>query len=118
MVAYQVIGQTTRRVNADVKVTGQAHYSADIFLPGTLWGKSLHSPSVGRTRPPAPIASQTAASTWTDASSCTSVNILRVRTRHGVVNFPLVILGRRRGIKRKQGGKRPCKLALTLDTLP
>ena len=44
MVAYQVIGKTTRRVNADVKVTGQARYSADISLPGTLWGKSLHSP--------------------------------------------------------------------------
>ncbi len=44
MVAYQVIGKTTRRVNGAVKVTGQARYSADISLPGTLWGKSLHSP--------------------------------------------------------------------------
>ena len=26
------------------KVTGQARYSADIDLPGALWGKSLHSP--------------------------------------------------------------------------
>jgi CO/xanthine dehydrogenase Mo-binding subunit len=41
---YQVIGTPTRRVDGAAKVTGQAHYAADVALPGTLWGKSLHSP--------------------------------------------------------------------------
>jgi len=44
MVDYHVIGKPVQRVNAHLKVTGQARYSADIELPGTLWGKSLHSP--------------------------------------------------------------------------
>ena len=26
------------------KTTGHARYAADVSLPGTLWGKSLHSP--------------------------------------------------------------------------
>ena len=44
MVTYQVIGQPTRRVDGAAKATGQARYAADVSLPGTLWGKSLHSP--------------------------------------------------------------------------
>jgi CO/xanthine dehydrogenase Mo-binding subunit len=44
MVDYHVIGKPAQRVNAHLKVTGQARYSADVDLPGTLWGKSLHSP--------------------------------------------------------------------------
>jgi CO/xanthine dehydrogenase Mo-binding subunit len=44
MADYHIIGKPAQRVNAHLKVTGQARYSADIDLPGTLWGKSLHSP--------------------------------------------------------------------------
>src|SRR5918996_6285449 len=44
MATYHVIGTSIRRVDGDEKVTGRAHYAADVSLPGTLWGKSLHSP--------------------------------------------------------------------------
>src|SRR2546430_9460568 len=44
MVAYQVIGKPTPRVDGVDKVTGAAHYTADIAVPGTIWGKALHSP--------------------------------------------------------------------------
>src|SRR5262245_6250785 len=44
MVTYNVIGQPARRVDGVEKATGQARYAADVLLPGTLWGKSLHSP--------------------------------------------------------------------------
>src|SRR4029450_7960563 len=44
MATYRVIGQPTPRVEGTVKTTGQARYAADVALPGTLWGKSLHSP--------------------------------------------------------------------------
>jgi CO/xanthine dehydrogenase Mo-binding subunit len=44
MSTYQVIGTPTPRVDGDIKATGQARYAADVSLPGTLWGKSLHSP--------------------------------------------------------------------------
>jgi carbon-monoxide dehydrogenase large subunit len=44
MVAYRVIGRPTPRVDGVEKVTGDAHYTADVALPGTLWGKALHSP--------------------------------------------------------------------------
>jgi CO/xanthine dehydrogenase Mo-binding subunit len=43
MDTYHVIGKPTRRVDGEDKVTGRAHYAADVSLPGTLWGKSLHS---------------------------------------------------------------------------
>ena len=43
MVAYEVIGKPTGRVDGVAKTTGDAHYAADVSLPGTLWGKSLHS---------------------------------------------------------------------------
>jgi CO/xanthine dehydrogenase Mo-binding subunit len=44
MDTYQIIGTPTRRVDGAAKATGQARYAADVSLPGTLWGKSLHSP--------------------------------------------------------------------------
>ena len=44
MATYRVIGQPTPRVDGAAKTTGQARYAADVALPGTLWGKSLHSP--------------------------------------------------------------------------
>lgn len=44
MVAYQVIGKPSRRWDGEDKVTGAAKYAADINLPGTIFGKSLHSP--------------------------------------------------------------------------
>jgi CO/xanthine dehydrogenase Mo-binding subunit len=40
----KVFGQPLARVDGPEKVTGKAKYSADINLPGTLWGKSLRSP--------------------------------------------------------------------------
>src|SRR5919106_6895306 len=45
----QVVGRPTPRVEGELKVTGQALYSADLKLSGTLWGKVLRSPiSYGR----------------------------------------------------------------------
>ena len=44
MVSYRVIGQSTPRTDGVAKVTGKARYAADVALPGTLWGKVLHSP--------------------------------------------------------------------------
>jgi len=45
----QVVGRPTPRVEGELKVTGAALYSADLRLPGTLWGKVLRSPiSYGR----------------------------------------------------------------------
>jgi CO/xanthine dehydrogenase Mo-binding subunit len=44
MATYQVIGRSAPPVDGAEKATGHARYAADITLPGTLWGKSLHSP--------------------------------------------------------------------------
>ncbi len=45
----QVVGKSTPRVEGLAKVTGKAQYSADLELPGTLWGRCLRSPiSYGR----------------------------------------------------------------------
>jgi CO/xanthine dehydrogenase Mo-binding subunit len=44
MATYHFIGQPTPRVDGAAKTTGHARYAADVSLPGTLWGKSLHSP--------------------------------------------------------------------------
>ncbi len=41
---YQVIGKPVPRVDAKVKVTGQAVYAADLILPGMLHGKVLRAP--------------------------------------------------------------------------
>ena len=40
----QVVGKSTPRVEGESKVTGKAQYSADLKLPGTLWGRCLRSP--------------------------------------------------------------------------
>src|SRR5688572_5017769 len=39
-----IIGRPIGRVEGSDKVTGQARYSADVRLPGTLWGAVLRSP--------------------------------------------------------------------------
>src|SRR5262249_18758475 len=44
MVPHEVIGKPAPRVDGVAKVTGQARYAADFALPGTIWGKTLHSP--------------------------------------------------------------------------
>ncbi len=44
MVTYRVMGTNTPRVDGVDKVTGARRYAADYALPGTLWGKVLHSP--------------------------------------------------------------------------
>jgi CO/xanthine dehydrogenase Mo-binding subunit len=41
---YRVIGHPTPRVDGPDKVTGKALYTADVHLPGTLWGKVIRSP--------------------------------------------------------------------------
>jgi len=43
-VSYQVIGQPVPRIDNTGKVTGEARYTADVLLPGTLWAKTLRSP--------------------------------------------------------------------------
>ena len=40
----QVVGKPTPRVEGELKVTGQALYSADFKFPDSLWGKCLRSP--------------------------------------------------------------------------
>src|SRR5438046_9529401 len=37
-------GQSIPRVDNTGKVTGDARYTADVLLPGTLWAKTLRSP--------------------------------------------------------------------------
>lgn len=44
MTEYSILGKSIPRVDARVKVTGQAKYTADLELPGMLWGKLLRSP--------------------------------------------------------------------------
>jgi CO/xanthine dehydrogenase Mo-binding subunit len=41
---YTTIGQPTTRVEGQEKVTGATRYTADVALPGTLWGRALRSP--------------------------------------------------------------------------
>jgi CO/xanthine dehydrogenase Mo-binding subunit len=41
---YHAIGKPIGRVEGPAKVTGAATYSADIRLPGMVWGKALRSP--------------------------------------------------------------------------
>jgi len=43
-VSYQIIGQSIPRVDNTGKVTGDARYTADVLLSGTLWAKTLRSP--------------------------------------------------------------------------
>jgi carbon-monoxide dehydrogenase large subunit len=42
-VSYRIIGQPTPRTEVSGKVTGDARYTADVLLPGTLWAKALRS---------------------------------------------------------------------------
>lgn len=44
MEEYSVIGKRIPRVDARVKVTGEAKYAADYEMPGMLWCKILRSP--------------------------------------------------------------------------
>ena len=44
MVSYKVVGQSIPRADGPEKVTGTARFTADVQLPGTLWGKTLRSP--------------------------------------------------------------------------
>jgi CO/xanthine dehydrogenase Mo-binding subunit len=41
---YQVIGRPVPRSDNTGKVTGEARYTSDVILPGTLWAKTLRSP--------------------------------------------------------------------------
>jgi CO/xanthine dehydrogenase Mo-binding subunit len=43
-VSYQIVGQPIPRTDNTGKVTGDARYTSDILLPGTLWAKTLRSP--------------------------------------------------------------------------
>jgi carbon-monoxide dehydrogenase large subunit len=42
--AYRIVGQPIRRLDGIEKVSGEARYSADVTLPGLIWGKTLRSP--------------------------------------------------------------------------
>ena len=42
--SYRYLGQPIPRVDGALKVTGTASYTADVKLPGMLWGKALRSP--------------------------------------------------------------------------
>ena len=44
MTSYTTIGQASPRLDGREKVTGEALYTADVSLPGTLWGVALRSP--------------------------------------------------------------------------
>ena len=41
---YTYVGKPIGRVEGPEKVTGAAHYPADVLIPGTLWCKALRSP--------------------------------------------------------------------------
>ncbi len=42
--AHRIVGQPIARLDGIDKVTGEARYSADVTLPGLLWGRALRSP--------------------------------------------------------------------------
>jgi len=42
--SYSYIGKSAPKIEGEKKVTGQALYTADHVLPGTVWGKVLRSP--------------------------------------------------------------------------
>jgi CO/xanthine dehydrogenase Mo-binding subunit len=42
--SYTVVGQPVPRIDNTGKVTGEARYTSDVLLPGTLWAKALRSP--------------------------------------------------------------------------
>jgi CO/xanthine dehydrogenase Mo-binding subunit len=41
---HRIVGQPIGRVDGADKVSGAAHFSADVALPGMIWGKALRSP--------------------------------------------------------------------------
>ncbi|MBV9583219.1 MAG: hypothetical protein JO057_31925, partial [Chloroflexi bacterium] len=41
---FQLVGKPVPRIEGPDKVTGKARYAADFTLPGTVWGKCLHTP--------------------------------------------------------------------------
>jgi len=43
-VSYRIIGRSIPRSDVAGKVTGDARYTMDVLLPGTLWGRALRSP--------------------------------------------------------------------------
>jgi carbon-monoxide dehydrogenase large subunit len=42
--SYSYVGKPAPKIEGEKKVTGQALYTADYVLPGTVWGKVLRSP--------------------------------------------------------------------------
>jgi 4-hydroxybenzoyl-CoA reductase subunit alpha len=44
MTQYAVVGKSVPRVDGKIKATGEARYTADLKLPGMLYGKVLRSP--------------------------------------------------------------------------
>src|SRR6266540_5069636 len=42
--ALRIVGQSIGRLDGADKVSGAARYSADVTLPGLVWGKALRSP--------------------------------------------------------------------------
>ena len=42
--AHRIVGQRIGRLDGVEKVSGSARYSADVTLPGLVWGKALRSP--------------------------------------------------------------------------
>src|SRR5262245_60323468 len=41
---HRIVGQPIGRLDGADKVSGAARYSADVTLPGMIWGKALRSP--------------------------------------------------------------------------
>ena len=44
MTTYEVVGKRVTRQEGPDKVSGNFQYSADVSLPGMIWGKVLRSP--------------------------------------------------------------------------
>ena len=44
MQPYSVVGKRILRIDGSVKATGEAKFTVDVVLPGTLYGKILRSP--------------------------------------------------------------------------
>ncbi len=44
MLELQVVGRPIARTDGPAKVSGRAEYTADVALPGTVWGQVLRSP--------------------------------------------------------------------------
>ena len=42
--SHRIVGQSIGRVDGADKVSGAARFSADVTLPGLVWGKALRSP--------------------------------------------------------------------------